>query len=106
MAYRLTGCQARLSMVMCSRHLRFLGPYTAEQRSWKALIISFETWPKNAADMPAWMGFANSYVRSKETKVDELRAVQSALTIMGVMAVRWNFHVVESVLKSGVDDEA
>lgn len=46
-----------------------LGPYTFRQRSSKALTISLDTCPKNAAETVACTGFENAKARSSVTSV-------------------------------------
>jgi hypothetical protein len=54
-----------------SAHLIYFlpGPYTSMQRSSKALTISSDTCPKNAAETAACTGFENAKARSSVTSV-------------------------------------
>jgi hypothetical protein len=94
------------------------------QCSSKALTISLDTCPKNAAETFACTGFENANVRSSVTSVGPVLCCPTE--VVGVSGadgfggggrcpalawgefgeVDWNRHVVESVLKSGVEEDA
>lgn len=92
------------------------GPYTSKQRSSKALTMSLDTCPKKVAEIVACTGFENAKARSRVTRVGPALWPAGTMEELGgnCLVLRWgefgdagwNRQVVESVLKSGVDDDA
>lgn len=105
------------------------GPYSSRHRCSKADTIIFETCPKNICEAPAYAALAKRNERSRVTKVgpwscagpllDEAwpdgegaalwTGVLRAVALLGCGerdAAGWNRHMVERLLKIGLEDEA